>query len=993
MVTEAAAAPQWRAKRRRVFQSVFHTDSPLSPPQLVATQASQATHSQPSTDQGKISRDPLADSFSHPSIAATSFLHTPFVSQPIFGRQDGGDALRDEHDQRQLAHAWHIVTSTLQIPAPSSAQHSSSMLPPDAHFASQDEEAGFSAALQLVLRSLETYRVLAWYSYQVRRHFIQHVLPRLAASPRQNMSTRTGVARCSMEQGTFNEHLAAVQSHVQSLEGPLTRYSSRLSLIIRTLETDDYPKGSRETSDAIMSRYKRDLHALIANSADSIIPSLRVVLEALVEQTLQIPWAGKRHHAHNQASLDLAESEAARERLLHLVEALNSVGLAGESFQVLLAEIMDRNMTKFIHRSYARVWKTSGRSRNSHGFDREGAKSMSLTQTPWCILSLCDWIENQFARLALEVLSRVDNIAAKPDVVSLADVQQWKEIGIGRIAVLRISELFDIVLQWPVSKGALDDLKASVTTPQRRWQLTNAFSAALQKRLLHPARSTLDILRVYVSMIRTFHALDHSKVLLGRVVPSLQLYLVQREDAVRIVVTGLLASPEEVEQARKGCPVSSGTMSEDGSGSGKLVELAVLLNDPEQQRRMDFDEEDLDWDDMEWVPDPVDAGVNYKRPRSEDVIGTLITTLGSEDVFIKEFQTIIAENLLSTQTDFAQEQQVLDLLKKRFGQAALQNCEVMIKDIYDSRKVDTHIRRVELGQPPRPARQFGTPSVPPQFIEMGKQLDVDEEKQGQVPYHARILSRLYWPDIVQETFILPQPVVQQQEKYETGYERLKSSRKLTWLHQLGQAIVELDLEDRSINVECKTFEAAVIYAFQDEEGTEATDDTPLRRTVQELQDKLRMDEELVLQALDFWESKEVLARYSSNPDTYAVLERKDATPTRPELHPSASAPAALEGEQHVPGMPPKPAGIKRAGTTSAMDAKENERRSTYWNFIVGMLTNTMPSMPLNQMAMMMRMLIPDGFPWSDQVLQEFLTEKVELGELEIAGGKYKLVKK
>lgn len=986
MAAGVASASHWGAKRRRVFQSVFDTDSPLLSPQPGTTQVTQTAHSQVSTDVG---------SYIYPSSTAenSSILGTPFTSQPTFG----------EAAQGQLAHAWHIVTSTLQIPAPSSAPDSLGLRSPDALFNSQDEEDGFKAALHLLLQaqvaaqdcsgSLQPHQVLSWYSHQVRRHFIQHVLPRLAANSRQALLSRSGTSSSSIETGTYSEHLAVVQACVQALEGPLRQYFARLSVILQTMEANGYPREANETSEVLMTRYTRDLHALITNSAASVIPSLRVVLEVLVGQTLQIPQVEKRRRRHWQAELGPVGHEGARERLLHLVETLDSVGLAGESFQVLFAETMDRKMTEYVHRSYARVWKPPGRSHSSHGLDRDAAKSANLAQSSWCIQSLCDWIEKCFARLALEVLSCVDKATIKSSVVSLADVQQWKEIGIGRIATLRISELFDIVLQWPVSKGALDDLKASVTTPQRRWQLTDAFSAALQTRLLHPARSTLDILRVYVSMIRAFHALDHSKVLLSRVVPSLQLYLVQREDAVRMVVTGLLASPKEVEQAQKGS--SGGTMSEDSSGSGKLVELAVLLNDPDQQRRMDIDEEDLDWDDMEWVPDPVDAGVNYKRPKSEDVIGTLITTLGSEDVFIKEFQNIIAENLLSTQTDFTQEQQVLDLLKKRFSEAALQNCEVMIKDIYDSRKVDTHIRRVELGQPPRPARQFGTPSVPPPLVDLGKQLDADEEKQGQVPYHTRILSRLYWPNIVQETFKLPPPVAQQQQKYETGYERLKSARKLTWLHQLGQATVELDLEDRSVCIECKTFEAAVIYAFQDEEGDEEGTDgsTPLLRTAQDLQDRLQMDEELVLQALDFWETNKIITRYSSNPDTYVVLEHRDAVPTRPELHPSASAPAAMEGEHQVPGMPPKPATVKRAGTTSAMDAKENERRSTYWNFIVGMLTNTMPSMPLGQMAMMMRMLIPDGFPWSDQTLQEFLTEKVELGELEIAGGKYKLVKK
>lgn len=992
MAAHVAPMHHWAAKRRRLFQSVFDTHNPL-PPQ------SQESFSQASTDRGRDFGGHPVDPSDYTSTAAPSFLATPIGSQSLSGQNEGLNSSRAGDIQSHLARAWLTVKSKLQlVPAIPTAQDSGGLTRPDSSLQSPAETSEFNAALGFILQhhqanqqNAPSYDVLTWYKGQVRGHFIQQVLPQLAVSPRQAWLPDSGASKDSVESAAYEEHMTIVQSSVRILDGHLRQYISHLSLILRAIELYDNTPGLHDTSDVIIGRYTQDLHALIANSAGSIIPSLRVVLKALIERTLQISGTESRHCGREQPNPDAVEVEGIRERLLYLVENLNQVGLAGESFQILFAETMDQKLTEFIQRSYEGVWKTSGKSRGSQGLDKAAAKAIHLNQASWCILSLCDWIEKHFARLAVEVLSRVDKSGTKSNIVSLADVQQWKEIGIGRIAALRISELFDIVLQWPTSQGALDDLKASVTTPQRRWQLTNVFAAALQKRLLHPAQSTLDILRVYISMIRTFHALDHSKVLLGRVVPSLQLYLVQREDAVRMVVTGLLANPEEVEQAQKAS--SAMHMHEDGGETEKLVELAVLLNDPDQQRRMDVEEEDLDWDDMDWVPDPVDAGVNYKRPKSEDVIGTLITTLGSEDVFIKEFQNIIAENLLSRQTDFPQEQKVMDLLKKRFGEAALQNCEVMIKDVYDSRKVDTHIRRVELGQPPRPPRQFGTPSVPPAYMELGKQLDMDEEKQGQVPYHARILSRLYWPNIVQETFLLPQPVAQQQERYETGYERYKTARKLTWLHQLGQATVELELEDRSVNVECKTFEAAVIYAFQDDGGAENANSGPARRSVLELQEKLQMDDELVLQALDFWESQGVLARYSTNPDTYVVLEHKDAPPTRPELHPSASAPAALEGEHQLPGMPPKPAGIKRAGTTSAMDAKEGERRTTYWNFIVGMLTNTMPSMPLAQMAMMMRMLIPDGFPWSDQALQEFLTEKVELGELEIAAGKYKLVKK
>lgn len=887
----------------------------------------------------------------------------------------------------------------LQLPHPAPGQESSGVLPPKLPCQSHEDEVAFNSALQVVLRARDPesghdYAILAWHSHQARRHFIEHVDPLLAAMSVTNKPRRQD------DNMPYKDHLVVVENAVHILEGALHQYFHFLTLILRGIEHGDLLRPPLRSSETMMARFREDLHALISNSTGPLLPSLRVVLDVLTKQTLQIPTAEQKHLSLQESKVENNQADDARERLLHLVEALTQVGLAGEALQGLFAEVMDRNMGEFVRRSYAQVWKSaSAHRRGLYGLDKGATKLMSLTPASRCIVSLCDWVENHFARLATEIRSRTEGSGSKmKTTVSLTELQQWKEVAIGHMTALRISELFDIVLQWPGSRGALDDLKASVTTPDRRRQLTDSFSTALQKRLLHPARSTLDILRVYISMIRTFHALDHSKVLLSRVVPSLQLYLIQREDAVRVVVTGLLASPQEVEEAQK----TIGTLSARklGSGteaSGNLVELAMLLNDPEQQRRVDIDDEDLDWDDLTWVPDPVDAGVNYKRPRSEDVIGTLISTLGAEDVFIKEFQTIIADNLLSSQTDFTQEQRVLDLLKKRFGESALQNCEVMIKDILDSRKVDSMIRMVELGKPALAPRSFGTPAPTASPMDAGQQLDLEEEQHGLLPYQARILSRLYWPNIVQETFSLPRPVVEQQARYGRGYEYLKSARKLTWLHQLGQATVELELEDRTVSVECKTFEASVIHAFQDEEGEEGEEGDkehsgPAHRTIQELHERLQMDEELILQALEFWESKQVLARHPRDHGTFVVLERRDQVLSRPELHPAASAPAVMQDDHGTqPGG--KPTSLKRAGTTSAMDAKENERRAIYWQFIVGMLTNSMPNAQLGQLAMMMRMLITDGFSWSDQDLQEFLAEKVDLGELEVVGGKYKLVKK
>jgi len=227
--------------------------------------------------------------------------------------------------------------------------------------------------------------------------------------------------------------------------------------------------------------------------------------------------------------------------------------------------------------------------------------------------------------------------------VSWADMEKFKEMSIDRLANLRINELFDIVVNWPRSSGALDDLRTAITTAQKRLRLTDVFANTLSDNLLHPGASTSLILQTYIAMIRSFHALDHSKVLLDRVAYALQLYLCSREDTVRIIIAGLLSETED----SKGAPIAL--------PGDKLVELAHLLNNSAEKIGHRADDEELDWHDLDWIPDPVDAGPGYRRSKTADVIGTLIGVLGSPEVFIKEFQNIIGENFLRHDGSFEKE--------------------------------------------------------------------------------------------------------------------------------------------------------------------------------------------------------------------------------------------------------------------------------------------------------------------------------------------------
>ncbi|KAI1866089.1 uncharacterized protein JN550_007778 [Neoarthrinium moseri] len=865
---------RWNAGKRRVFQSVFQTavsqPTPYSTPSVRFTEQSQAFGG------------PLAHTPQKRAAAA-------YLSSPVNPHAS---------DQTRFDRSWHIVTSRIALPPSVAAEDSFGPLPNS----QEAEDEDFDDALRDVLDpgsrlplADDTEDVLSWHTQQVRLHFVSHVLPLLAV--------------CD----TYTDQAQVLLGSMRTLEAAHRQYLFGLSLIIRAIDQTE--------ADQALKKFRRDLHAIVGNSvSSSLMDALRTVLGQLMTVILGLPSALRGSHGEQKRS----KIQEARREMTQLVESLCKIGLAGERFQILFAELLNNIMATYIYETFAGRWGPSGDViPKAHAPEHASAQ-------PRCIRELSSWVEDNYGRMAVEVTNLLGNVQ-----VAWADVEKWKEIAVGRLASLRISELFDIVISWPDSEGGINDLRYTVTTPQRRLQLTDAFSTALQKRLLHSGRSTLDILRTYISMIKTFQRLDHSRVLLDRVAYSLQLYLCTREDTVRIIVTSLLTSPKEDRmEARK----------------TKLVELVELLHEPDQYRS---ERQDDDWDDLTWVPAPVDAGANYKRRKSEDVIGTLIGAVGSPEVFIKEFQSIIGERLLSEQTGYEQEIGVLSLLKKRFGESSLQSCDVMIKDIQDSRRLDGVIHRGAMNHPGKGQRDW--------------------------TIHTKILSRLFWPDMGDEPFVVPSSVGDMQKSYENIFEHLKPSRKLRWLNHLGQATVELELEDRTISEVVRTYEAAVINAFSEDvfKGRAPT------WTFEEIWQHLQIDEDLLAAALQFWVDKMVLRKLPS--EEYTVIERlADA-----EQHAAASASNAPGSTQIAPhDNAPSPRKAK-----SGMSEKEKAQRQVYWQFIVGMLTNSSSQMPLGQISMMMKMLIADGFPWSNEELQEFLADKVAEGEMELAGGKYKLVRK
>lgn len=72
----------------------------------------------------------------------------------------------------------------------------------------------------------------------------------------------------------------------------------------------------------------------------------------------------------------------------------------------------------------------------------------------------------------------------------------------------------------------------------------------------------------------------------------------------------------------------------------------------------------------------------------------LVGLYGSQEAFISEYQNMMAEKLMSAKEIVIEEEiRQIERLKKRFGESPLQTCNIIVKDVKDSKRNDTVIHR------------------------------------------------------------------------------------------------------------------------------------------------------------------------------------------------------------------------------------------------------------------------------------------------------------
>ena len=106
-------------------------------------------------------------------------------------------------------------------------------------------------------------------------------------------------------------------------------------------------------------------------------------------------------------------------------------------------------------------------------------------------------------------------------------------------AHVRIKRLFDIVIDFPDSKNAVDDLRICLEKTNLRAHVIKTLKTSSEQRLLHPGVNTSDILTAYVSAIKALMSLDPSGVMMENVCQPLKKYLRNRDDTVKCIVSNL----------------------------------------------------------------------------------------------------------------------------------------------------------------------------------------------------------------------------------------------------------------------------------------------------------------------------------------------------------------------------------------------------------------------------------------------------------------------
>lgn len=312
---------------------------------------------------------------------------------------------------------------------------------------------------------------------------------------------------------------------------------------------------------------------------------------------------------------------------------------------------------------------------------------------------------------------------------------------------------------------------------------------------------------------------------------------------------------------------------------------------------------------------------------------------GSKELFVREYRQLLAERLLN-QLDFDPEKEIrnLELLKLRFDESLLHMCEVMLKDISDSKRINSHIHN-EVGYDKR--------NLPENVFKLT----------------SMVLSSQFWPEFKNDTFELPPEYKEEFDRYTRLFELFKVNRTLCWRHLIGRVTIEVELENRTLEFTVNPLQLAILHHFQNRN----------KWTLEELCKEMKLQPTILRKRISFWHAQGLIKEPESG--VYVLVDHLDS-PTAEQIQSQAQE---CDDDE-------------TSSIRSASDQREEELQ-VFWSYIVGMLTN-LDSLPLERIHQMLKMFASHapGVEFSQEELKNFLQRKVREHKLVFSGAVYHLPK-
>ncbi|CAG9536340.1 unnamed protein product [Cercopithifilaria johnstoni] len=475
-------------------------------------------------------------------------------------------------------------------------------------------------------------------------------------------------------------------------------------------------------------------------------------------------------------------------------------------------------------------------------------------------------------------------------------------------------KIYDLVIvEYPRSSGVIDDLRCCMQNNGGfgRMLLMDILTKDVERRLLQVGVGTTEILEGYASAVECLRRLDPTCVIMQQICSIIRQYIKQRPDTVRCIITYITGEKRE-------------ELSEQ-----LAMRRTAFLDEEELAGVNDELVPECSW--MDWLPDPPDANPCQSRRyrQNADVFNMLVSVYGSKEIFVKEYRELLAERLTkSWNRDPQFEQRYLELLKLRFSEGELQQCEVMLKDMRDSEHIDRLVDNL----------------LP-------------------FPINARIISSFFWPKIENEEFTMPQALMTGLDEYARGFETHKGSRKLEWMSAVGSIELEVELDNVRVVVAVSPAHAAVLSLFTKKETW----------TVDEVAVELKMDKRNVKKRLEWWQNSGVV--YASEGESEAKTWHL------------ASGTSKMERLQVEHDMEEDVSDDDKNEDMEAVDALEQ-----YWIYTKSFIANQEPVKAERLHTIFRMFASPGQHGPTLEDVVAFLQRKVKMNLLSCVNGLYKVVK-